>query len=168
MLLHCTFVRPGTSPEITAQFLSPYVDTAHFNFLSSSTVQFLARTVVGLLLGPRGLRHLSLHCLFVRPGTSAAIDNQFLSPSVRIAFFNCFCLHLLSIYPYVASQSCFWRPRYHSICHNTAFSFYPEQAWRFSPNSYHIALGQNPSTSCLRQRSISRQVPSLGRCYRPS
>jgi hypothetical protein len=37
LVRHCEFVRPGTSAVIISQFLPPYVCTASFNLLSSSS-----------------------------------------------------------------------------------------------------------------------------------
>jgi hypothetical protein len=72
-VLHCIFVRPETSSEIAAQSSPLFFSTASVSVLSSSVVDLPARVVVSSLLECRALGHLVLHCIFVRPGTSAAI-----------------------------------------------------------------------------------------------
>jgi hypothetical protein len=80
-LVHCTFVRPGTSTAISIQFLPPCLCTTSFRRLSSSAVHLPARPGVwSVLMESKFLCHRLEHCVSVRPGSSAAILVQILLP----------------------------------------------------------------------------------------
>jgi hypothetical protein len=82
------FVRPGTSAATAPRSLPPSVCTESFNLLSSTDVHSPLRPLARPTLGSRTSCHLFLHCIFVRPGTSAATAVQSLPPCVCSASFS--------------------------------------------------------------------------------
>jgi hypothetical protein len=74
-------VRPGTSAAIVPQFLPLCVVTTFFSLMSSTAVLLPVRPVARSMLETDVPCHLSRHCIFVRPGTSAAIASQLIKYS---------------------------------------------------------------------------------------
>jgi hypothetical protein len=79
LLLHCRFVRPGTSSEIAAQSVPLCFSTASLSVMSSSVVHIPVRAIVSFffLLESKIQFHRCQHCCcFARPGTSSEIAAQ--------------------------------------------------------------------------------------------
>jgi hypothetical protein len=115
----------------------------------------------------KGLWHLLLHCILVRPGTSAAIAAQSLSPCVCTASFSLLfssSAHLpirpLARSMFRSKTSC------HLLLHND-LSFDPEPTRILLPNPCRRAFVPYPSACCLRLLSIYPCFHRSGRYGNP-
>jgi hypothetical protein len=85
---HCFLVRPGTSAAIATQSLPPCSCTASFSLTSSTDAHLPVRPLARSMLQSKASSHLCRHCDLVRPGTSAEIATQSLSPCVCTPSFS--------------------------------------------------------------------------------